>query len=456
MQGYISCYIPPAGFWPYEPSVSESQCTWFWRPYRIHPSLAGLTATQLRSARGLIAVSQCTDFATCQFACETRPSFRELQEQGQVLTNDVNLDDPTVSTSQRLCKLHILTLHFFQCDYVVMPSADTKNQFSFLFSMRQGVLKNTTYARSVTYDSFELICKSGKYRSISQYHAHPYDHDSSETAPPSTVHSSPPSGVVVAAPPGQPRHTRKREASETVQLRECKRGGDRVECSDLIHDTKLDVPCVQIRADKAYEHLTISMEAKKPIWFTVEQPGLDGMEEHVPLTPGRKHVVDMKLESREESESSKCGPPTVRGRRCAASCNDRLAIDACGCSISADPDAGYINSLVSVPLCSDQQLKACVLDQLRSDAFFSCMNECKKECSAWRPFEIVNAKGSKLPSDDYLTLDLHFAKTPTDIQAEAMWSGKGIEQMMQVWAPALMVVMLSLALVAVIYVSRRR
>jgi len=319
-----------------------------------------------------------------------------------------------------------------------------KNQFSFLFSMRQAILKNTTYTLSRTYDSFELICKDS----------------------PQSIGTTPPT-VVVAAPPGQPRQTKKREvpkqnldndqlisvSTEPLIFRDCKRGLKPIDCSKLIKE-KPDTPqCVQLNTDTTRDHVSISIDTKKPIRFSVEEPDLDSFEEHVSLAPGRKHIIDMKLEKGNQ-DSSNCGPLKSRGRRCAAVCNDRLAIDVCGCSLNADPDMGYVGSMVSVPLCTEQQLRSCVLDQLRSENFFDCMNECKKECSSWRPFTFHASKGSKLESGDYLTLELRFTRPPSDVEAQPMWWNKNAEQMMQVWAPALVVAMLILAVAIVIYLNR--
>lgn len=477
-------------FW----QCKEVDCAWWWRPHRVWTHLSDLKPAQLRKAPGLVAVTQCADFASCQFSCETRPSYREL---GQ-LPNGAQPEDPS-------------------CSYVVMPSKGTQNRESYLFSMPQGELKNVSYRGSSSYDSFELICQDPHPTQFPTFATTPVapaiaqlptgaaqpppppPPPSPQAAasslppppPPSPAQSqgsqpSPPpppvsqnqtqvqpeaSSTLPPPPPPSPasssaaaiarelagNSTQKRQKRETninifeePKLRECLLNGEKIDCERLrLVDPMHPSECVQLNAETISENqATITLESKQPLWLVMQhQASLDEFEQSLELMPGLKHSVDLVAQKFNSDQSPNtdvkknqmCGPAHLRHRRCAASCQDRTAVDSCGCTLLPSTST----DMLSVPLCDEQKIRECVHPKMEqsSDSYFQCMKECKAECdSPVKPFVIRNKVVESI-KDGLIRMDLSFL-TGNSIDSHPIMTEMDQDKFVYIWVPALFLVVL--------------
>lgn len=100
------------------------------------------------------------------------------------------------------------------------------------------------------------------------------------------------------------------------------------------------------------------------------------------MAPNSNDIVNKESPTTKKS-SSNCGPAHLRHRRCTLSCNDRLAVDNCGCTLTPDPDPESAAALFAVPLCDEQKVRQCVHPHLQqnADAYLQCVKECKIECN---------------------------------------------------------------------------
>jgi len=430
----------------------ETQCAWWWRPHRIFTHLSDLTATQLKKSQGLLAVTQCSDFASCQFSCETRPSYRELGV-GQQVPEGAHPDDPS-------------------CAYVVMPSKGTQNRESFLFTMPQSELKNVSYRGSSFYDSFELICQGPETTTFPTL---------ATTTPPAPasqpiVVAQPPTPPLQPPPPPPPAQTnstskkrqlKKREAvniHNEMKLRECKLRGENIDCAKIqIKDKNHASECIQLDAEAMSQSpASITLETKRPVWLVLQhQASLDDLEQSLQLTPGLKHTVDVLAQKHDkEQENKRCGPPHLRHRRCTTSCNDRLAVDGCGCTLTPDPDPESAAALLAVPICDEQKLRSCVHPHLEqaSDMYFDCMRECKAECSPHKPFTMKSkaTSSSDIWAKDVIEMNLSFlgASSSAPINSQPVSADVDGRQFIYIWVPILVLAVLLVAFV-LCYCARR-
>jgi hypothetical protein len=189
------------------------------------------------------------------------------------------------------------------------------------------------------------------------------------------------------------------------------------------------------------------------------QASLDEFEQSVELTPGLKHTVDIMAQKLGSTmENNRCGPPHLRHRRCTTSCTDRLAVDACGCTLTPDVDPESAAALLSVPICDEQKVRQCVHPHMEqaSDSYFECMKECKDECATQKPFTLRNKASSALADKDVIQMDLSFLSTLSSgsIDSRPVNAEMDPHQLVYIWVPIMVLAVLLVAFI-LFYCARR-
>jgi len=202
---------------------------------------------------------------------------------------------------------------------------------------------------------------------------------------------------------------------------------------------------------------SMSIESKRPLWLILQHES-DDFEQSVQLIPGLKHDIDISagrhlVDDQQSNLNKRCGPAHLRHRRCTTSCNDRLAVDACGCTLTRDLDPESALALLSVPICDEEKLRSCVHPHMEqgADIYFDCMKECKIDCSPRpNPFTLKNKATSleDIWAKDMIEMNLSYLNAGSSVNSRPiMTSEKDAHQFIYIWVPIMVIAVVLVAFV---------